>query len=195
MATRREFLRAGGLTLAGLSAAGVAPRLAGTGLGSLFAAGAGRVAEIRMQSDARGSRVWFDPLGLRVAPGTTVRWVLDANVHSATAYHPDNGSWALRIPAGAAPWDSGILTKPGQTFEHRLDAPGVYDYFCIPHEMAGMVGRIVVAPEGASAADFAEPGPAGGSLRPPSAAALAAFPGIDAILRHGAVRLAASRGA
>ena len=25
-----------------------------------------------------------------------------------------------------------------------LDRPGVYDYYCQPHEMAGMVGRIVV---------------------------------------------------
>ena len=188
MATRREFLRAGGWTLAGLTAAGVVPRLTGTGLGSLLAASAGRVVEIRMRSDARGSRVWFDPLGLRIAPGTTVRWVLEANVHSATAYHPDNGSWAPRIPAGAAPWDSGILTEPGQTFERRLDVPGVYDYYCIPHEMAGMVGRIVVAPAGASVADLEAPGSAGGDLRPPSAAALAAFPSVAAILRDGAVR-------
>jgi len=25
-----------------------------------------------------------------------------------------------------------------------LTVPGVYDYFCTPHEMAGMVGRIIV---------------------------------------------------
>ena len=193
MATRREFLRAGGWTLAGLTAAGVAPRLAGTGLGSLLAANAGRVVEIRMRSDARGSRVWFDPLGLRIAPGTTVRWVLEANVHSATAYHPDNGSWAPRIPAGAEPWDSGMLTEPGQTFEQRLDVPGVYDYYCIPHEMAGMIGRIVVTSAGAS--EFQEPAAAARGLRPPSAAALAAFPSIEAIVRNGSVRLAASGGA
>ncbi len=29
-----------------------------------------------------------------------------------------------------------------------LTVPGVYDYFCIPHEMAGMLGRIVVASPG-----------------------------------------------
>lgn len=186
MATRREFLRAGGWTLAGLAAAGVLPRLAGARPGSLLAAG--RVVEVRMRSDARGSRVWFDPMGLSVAPGTTVRWVLEANVHSATAYHPDNGSWASRIPAGAEPWDSGILTEPGQTFERRLHVPGVYDYHCIPHERAGMVGRIVVTPAGASAADFELPDPAGGGLRPPSAAALAAFPTVEAIVRNGSVR-------
>jgi plastocyanin len=188
MATRREFLRAGGLALAGLSAGWVAPGVARARLERALGAASGRVAEIHMRSDALGSRVWFDPLGLWIAPGTAVRWVLEANVHSATAYHPDNGSWAPRIPTAAEPWDSGMLTEPGQTFEQRLDVPGVYDYYCIPHEMAGMAGRIVVAPAGVSAADLEEPAPAGGGLRPPSGAALAALPSIEAILRNGSVR-------
>jgi plastocyanin len=153
------------------------------------------VVEIRMRSDARGSRVWFDPVGVRLDPGTIVRWILEANVHSTTAYHPENGGWARRIPAAAEPWDSGILTEPGQTFERRLDVPGVYDYFCIPHEMAGMVGRIVVRPPGASGVGFDEPEAPGAELRPPSAAALAALPSIESILRSGSVRLAAPRGA
>ena len=187
MATRREFLQAGGLALAGLAAAWVDPRHAGARLGQPFAGNPGRAVEIRMRSDALGSRVWFDPVGLRIAPGTTVRWVLESNVHSTTAYHTANGSWASRIPAGAEPWDSGILTEPGQVFERRLDVPGVYDYHCIPHEMAGMVGRIVVIPEGASGDDLREPGPPANGLRPPSAAALAALPSIEAIVRNGSV--------
>ena len=51
----------------------------------------------------------FNPIGLRVAPGTTVRWVVEANVHTATAYHPANGGHPLRIPERAEPWDSGYL--------------------------------------------------------------------------------------
>jgi len=188
MATRREFLWAGGLALAGLAAAWADPPLAGARLGRVPAGSAGRVVEIRMQSDALGSRVWFDPVGLRIAPGTTVRWVLEANVHSTTAYHPTNGSWASRIPPGADPWDSGMMTRPGQTFERRFDVPGVYDYFCIPHEMAGMVGRIVVLAEGASGTGLSEPGPASGPLRAPSDAALAALPSIESIVRNGSVR-------
>ena len=188
MATRREFLRAGGLSLAGLAAGWIDPRVAGARLERALAAGTGGVAEIRMRSDALGSRVWFDPLGLRIAPGTTVRWVLEANVHSATAYHPANGRWAPRIPAGAEPWDSGMLTEPGQTFELRLDVPGVYDYYCIPHEMAGMAGRIVVLPQGDDGGALREPGPAASGLEPPSNAALATLPSIESIVRHRAVR-------
>jgi plastocyanin len=189
MTTRREFLQAGGLALAGLALPLLDPRIAGERLLGSIAAAAGpaRAVEIRMRSDALGSRVWFDPIGLRVTPGTTVRWVLDANVHSATAYHPSNG-FASRIPAGAEPWDSGILTEPGQVFARRLEIAGVYDYYCIPHEMAGMVGRIVVAPEGAEIGEIAEPAPAAGGRKPPSPAALAAFPSVAEILRSGAVR-------
>jgi hypothetical protein len=29
-------------------------------------------------------------------------------------------------------------------FEHTFDVPGTYDYYCIPHRLMGMVGRIVV---------------------------------------------------
>ena len=87
------------------------------------------LAEIRMRSDPDGAQVGFDPVGLKVAPGTTVRWAVEANVHTATAYHPANGGHPLRIPEHAAPWDSGYLAEPGQTFEVTLTVEGVYDYF------------------------------------------------------------------
>ena len=99
---------------------------------------------IEMRSDALGARVWFDPIGLYVEPGTTVRWIVRENVHTTTAYHPHNDSHSLRIPEGAVPWDSGFLVHPGDHFDVTLTVPGVYDYYCTPHEGAGMVGRIVV---------------------------------------------------
>jgi len=145
VSSRREFLKAGGLALAGLAVP--APFLVGGRSDGIPPPrrGPGRSVTIRMRGDLSGAHVWFDPIGVLVPPGTTVRWVLEANVHSATAYHPSNGGYAARIPPDAEPWDSGLLTVPGQAFAVRLEAPGVYDYFCIPHELAGMVGRIVVA--------------------------------------------------
>ncbi len=137
---------------------------------------------IEMRGTARGERVWFAPIGLAVAPGTRLAWTnRDAgNSHTATAYHPDNGR-GLRIPAAAAAWDSGLLL-PGESFGTVLTAPGVYDYFCQPHEMAGMVGRIVVgAPDSAGWQDAAPP-----SDDLPEAAA-AAFPSVAEILRAGRV--------
>jgi plastocyanin len=106
--------------------------------------------DITMSGNADGSRVWFEPIGLLIRPGQTVRWTNrdPGNSHTTTAYHPDNDSHPLRIPAGARSWNSDYLL-PDESFETVLNAPGVYDYYCIPHEHAGMVGRLIVAEEGA----------------------------------------------
>ncbi len=97
-----------------------------------------------MESDPDGARVWFDPIGIFVQPGTKIRWVVHHNTHTVAAYHPDNDDHSLRIPAKAKPWNSGFLVQPGENLEVILHEPGVYDYYCMPHEDAGMVGRIVV---------------------------------------------------
>lgn len=127
--SRRKFVSAGGLLLAGLALP--------------WKASSAGLVTIHMKSNDDGSHVWFDPIGVFVEPGTIVRWVLDGNVHTATAYHPDNDDHALRIPKGAKPWDSGYLMFNGASFDVTLTVPGVYDYFCAPHEHGGMVGRIV----------------------------------------------------
>ena len=163
------------------------------GGGLLLAApalGAPAVVEVRLRSDPEGASVGFDPIGLEVAPGTTVRWVLEANVHTTTAYHPDNDRHPLRIPEGAKPWDSGYLVDPGQAFEVTLTVEGVYDYFCAPHEEAGMVGRIVVGRPGGPGArlvDNAAYARKGRREIPP--AAKAAFPSIDTIMAEGIVHV------
>ena len=126
------------------------------GIGCLLAAGArpGTAADridIAMQGTKDGARVWFEPVGVHAAPGAVIRWTnRDAgNSHTATAYHPANDGHPLRMPAGAAPWNSDYLL-PGESFEVTLTVEGVYDYFCQPHEMAGMAGRILVGKPPAS---------------------------------------------
>ncbi len=98
-----------------------------------------------MRTSSGGAEVWFEPVGLRVEPGRTVRWIVDRGVHTSTAYHPGNGDFPRRIPEGARPWDSGHLIGEGEAYERTFRREGVYDYLCRPHEAAGMVGRIVVA--------------------------------------------------
>lgn len=133
--SRRKFLTLGGGFLATLSL----PQ-------TLHAAS---VEVIEMRGTARGERVWFWPHGLAVTSGTAIRFVNrdPGNSHTSTAYHPDTFNRARRIPTAAHPWDSGFLL-PDESFEVTLTVPGVYDYYCIPHEMAGMVGRIVVGNPG-----------------------------------------------
>jgi plastocyanin len=171
--SRRHVLRTGGWVLAGLAA----PRLPL----------AGEPVEIRMQGNTDGSHVWFDPVGLRVEPGQTIRWInLDpGNSHTATAYHPQNFERPLRIPEGAEPWNSDYLL-PNESFSVTLTVEGVYDFYCVPHEHAGMVGRIIVGQPGRSPTSSSSTQPAGSEPIPESA--LRALPAVDDIMRQGIVR-------
>ncbi len=112
--------------------------------------GASRTYVVLMR--AEGGQFAFDPAGLRVQLGDTVLWFNLGDNHSTTAYHPGNGK-ELRIPEGAEPWDSGILGigDAGFTFEYTFTVEGTYDYYCMPHEFLGMVGRIVAGRPGGPA--------------------------------------------
>ncbi len=180
--TRREFLKVGGLVLAGPGAFSQHPAVARF-LRVIRTPGAPAV--IEMRSDVAGSRVWFDPIGLFVEPGTTVRWVVRESVHTTTAYHPENDHHPLRIPETAAAWNSGFLLNPGDHFDVTLTVAGVYDYYCMPHEAAGMVGRIVVGQAGGPGAEpfnywVGRPGTR--YWRQVPASAQQAFPGIAQII-------------
>lgn len=149
-------------------------------------AAAGSV-EIHMKSDPEGSVVGFDPVGLLIEPGQTVRWICDANVHTTTAYHPKNDHHSLRIPNDAQAWNSDFL-MPGQHYEVLLTVEGVYDYFCAPHEIAGMVGRIIVGRAvGPGTLPFDYVKAAHRDWMAVPRAAQAAFPSIQEILRKRAV--------
>ena len=182
---RRTFLELGGLALTGLAAPGLTrstPRLPGNQI-TPQAIGPKPI-EIRMLNDAAG-RFLFDPIGLLIQPGRTVRWVLESGIHSTTAYHPSNFNQSLRIPEGAAPWDSGILVEQGATLDVTLTIPGVYDYYCLPHETVGMVGRIIVGqPTGPGSLpfDYFTNRPDGVEWRPIPVEARVAFPSIERIL-------------
>ena len=123
--SRRQFL--------GLLGTGTAASVGTSGI-----AGAQEVPVISM------GNAYFDPVGLYVEPGTTVQFEIEAGSHSATAYEN-------RIPPDASPFDSGVISTG--RFEHTFDTPGTYDYYCIPHQSMGMVGRIVVGQPGGPAED------------------------------------------
>jgi plastocyanin len=129
---RRELLCLGGGLLATLSM-------------SLQISRAEEVVEIRMQGRADGSHVWFDPIGVLIMPGQMIRWINQnpGNSHTTTAYHPTNFERPLRIPEAAKSWNSDYLL-PDEGFSVTFTEQGVYDYYSVPHEHAGMVGRIVV---------------------------------------------------
>lgn len=197
--TRRGFLAAGGLALAGrLLPAAFQPSF--TVRSSRPTGGPAGPVEIAMRTFGGGERVGFDPVGALVPPGGTVRWVLLEGVHTSTAFHPAQGEVPRRVPTATVGWDSGYLVEPGSTFEVVLREEGVYDYFCRPHLAAGMVGRIVVAaPDGgepgatrsAPAGRWTPEGEGGVGLAEAAREALAALPSPEEILRRGAVPLPA----
>ncbi|MFC0807283.1 plastocyanin/azurin family copper-binding protein [Ensifer sp. P24N7] len=143
------------------------------------------VVEIRMQGRAYGSHAWFDPIGLLIKPGQMVRWTNTnpGNSHTTTAYHPANFGRPRRIPERAKSWDSDYLL-PDASFSVTFTEQGVYDYYCVPHELAGMVGRIIVG----------EPEPHGGWMKAIASGSglpdqtLKAFPTVEEIMAKRIVR-------
>ena len=99
----------------------------------------GTVVEIRMV----GSSVFdahFDPVGVHVEPGTTIRFVNESGLHSSRSYSATpSASTPQRVPDGVAWW-----TPIGTDVEIVVEAEGVYDFFDPAGELMGMVGRIVV---------------------------------------------------
>lgn len=107
--------------------------------------------DIGMSSNA------FQPVEYEATVGKPVVWGnTSSRAHSVTAY--ESG-----IPAETAYFASGGFDSEraareawvrqkgrdggkivgGETYEHTFEAPGTYNYFCIPHEQV-MVGRVVV---------------------------------------------------
>lgn len=85
---------------------------------------------------------FFEPVGLFINPGDTVRFVAPTPHHTVTAYHELHGK-VRRVPEGVEPFSSPVIPM-GQSWEYTFTIPGVYDVWCGPHESYGMVMRIVV---------------------------------------------------
>jgi plastocyanin len=149
--------------------------------------GQGKVLEIKIQSYYPRSQWFFDPVGLFIEKGQTVRWFSGKPGPTVTAFHPSNQNHELRIPDGAKPFDSGTLgndSKKYNFFEWTFDTEGTYDYFSRHHEPVGLVGRIVVGKPGGPAEEHA-PGYGARDGRAPvfpaQAKILAAVPSADIV--------------
>ncbi|MFB6166255.1 MAG: plastocyanin/azurin family copper-binding protein [Haloarculaceae archaeon] len=127
--------------------------------------GGNKTHEIKMVTE--GGEYYFDPVGLHVKPGDTVKWVIDSGGHTTTSYSKSNGAKDL-IPKGAKGWDSGMLKKKGASFEKTFTVEGTYDYYCTPHKTLGMVGRIVCGEPGGPATEGEIPNKPGSGVMPTS---------------------------
>ena len=87
----------------------------------------------------------FEPKHVVIQTGDSVEWQNESVlVHTVTA-DPGKAARAedVALPKGAQAFDSGNLDHDAH-FRHRFSKPGLYRYFCIPHEATGMVGEVEV---------------------------------------------------
>ncbi|MGB9966398.1 cupredoxin domain-containing protein [Halobacterium hubeiense] len=108
---------------------------------------------------------YFEPTGLHIDVGDTVRFNLPTPHHNVNAYHPGFG-FSQRVPDDVPPFSSPVLTQ-GDYWMYTFDQEGVHDIMCAPHEVFGMVGRIVVGSASGPGSNPVGEAPGGDQARPP----------------------------
>lgn len=126
-------------------------------LGSALTVGSAGCSAVGMggvDGDVGMTAVAFEPATITVSAGDEVVWYNNsARAHSITAYEDGIPADAAYFATGGydsesaarEAWDgmNGAIEN-GQEYAHTFEVPGTYNYFCIPHERAGMVGQVVV---------------------------------------------------
>jgi len=88
---------------------------------------------------APGGSLSFDPETFEVAVGDTVKWEWDAAGHNVKASStPDGAEWT-GTPGGDLDTFDG-----GHTYSYTFEVAGDYEYYCAPHQSAGMEGSFTV---------------------------------------------------
>ncbi|SDM91632.1 Copper binding protein, plastocyanin/azurin family [Halogranum gelatinilyticum] len=98
--------------------------------------------QIRPREDVPLPEFYFEPTGLAIDVGDTVRFNLASPHHNVNAHHPAFG-YTQRVPDGVPPFSSPILSA-GEYWLYTFETEGVHNIMCAPHELFGMVGTIVV---------------------------------------------------
>ncbi|KAA9397138.1 copper-binding protein [Haloarcula sp. CBA1130] len=169
METRRTFVRglgvAAGVALAGCSSGGGSDS---SGDAESDSGGGGSDGGDTESSDGGSGSEWtetstvemtdelaYEPKKIQVEAGTTVTFENVGSIgHTVTAYEdkiPDgadyfaSGGFDSQQAAkdGYSNGQEGNVPK-GESYEVTLETTGTYEYYCIPHEMNGMVGTIKV---------------------------------------------------
>ncbi|WP_225333239.1 cupredoxin domain-containing protein [Halomicrobium urmianum] len=108
---------------------------------------------------------YFEPTGLAIEPGDTVKFNVATPHHNVNAFHPAFG-YTQRVPDGVPPFSSPILAA-GDYWLYTFEEEGVHDFTCAPHEVFGMSGRIVVGEASGPGANPIGEAPGGEEARPP----------------------------
>ena len=77
----------------------------------------------------------FKPATLTISAGKRVVWINKTN--------QDHTSTSGINCTKDGQWNSGYISE-GQNFSRTFDSVGTYNYFCIPHCLSGIKGKIIV---------------------------------------------------
>jgi len=133
--TRRGFMRTATGAAAAAGAAGTA-----AGQETTTESGGGGGGGTEEVVVGPGGDLVFEPAELEIQPGTTVRWVWDSDNHNVVAEStPEGADWS-----GTEGGDSETYNT-GHEYSHTFEVEGDYEYYCTPHQSAGMVGTITVS--------------------------------------------------
>ena len=83
-----------------------------------------------LNKDANGNRMVYSQEILKIAAGSTVKWVPIDKGHN--------------VEMVASPNDMKFKSKNGKEASVTFETPGIYYYWCTPHKGMGMIGLVVV---------------------------------------------------
>ena len=88
-----------------------------------------------------GGGLAFVPSTVTIKKGESVTWVNNAAYPHNVVFDED------AVPAGVNAdklSHEDLLNGPGDSVSTKFDTPGTYEYYCEPHQGAGMQGKVVV---------------------------------------------------
>ena len=83
-----------------------------------------------LNKDADGNRMVYSQEIIKIAAGSTVKWVPTDKGHN--------------VEIIASPNDLKFKSKNGKEASVTFETPGIYYYWCTPHKGMGMIGLVVV---------------------------------------------------
>jgi plastocyanin len=111
---------------------------AGTGTGTSGGGGGGGGGGTETVAVGPDGNLVFTPgteEPLQITPGTTVEFVWESDNHNIVVENqPEGAGWSGHEP----------IENTGFTYSHTFETLGEYEYYCQPHESAGMLGTIEV---------------------------------------------------
>ena len=112
---------------------------AGAAASVLLAATPAFAASVKLGSDSGG--LVFAPSTVTIKKGEKVTWTNNAGFPHNVVFDEDAVPDGVDVDSLSS-YD--LLNAPGESHSATFDVAGTYEYYCEPHQGAGMAGKVVV---------------------------------------------------